>query len=120
MGEASPRVGDDADRNGHQWYSVQLAAAILAEKIARPPVLLGVLIRDQRVEDRHDLAAHFVDGEEGNDENEVVPADVPHEPGFADDALHDVAENLCEDANDAVALAIRVAVVEFLEVIEIR
>src|SRR4051794_4875618 len=35
-------VRDYADRHRHQWYSMKLAAAILAEEISGAPVLLRV------------------------------------------------------------------------------
>ena len=55
--EAPALVRHDADRHRHQWYTVQLSAAILAEEISGAPILLGILKRNQRVEDGHDLGA---------------------------------------------------------------
>ena len=112
-------VRHDADRHRHQWYTVKLSAAILAEKISGSSIRLRVLKRDQRVEDRHDLGAHLVHVAERNDVDEIVAADVPDETVFATHALHDVVQDLRENPNDAIALVVRVAIVEFLEVIEI-
>ena len=57
--EAPAFVRHDADRHRHQWYTVKLSAAILAEEIAGATILLRVLKRNQRVEDRNDLGADF-------------------------------------------------------------
>src|SRR6185503_21140259 len=103
-----------ADRHRHQWYSVQLASAILAEEIARSPVLLRILKRDQRIEDRHDLRADLGNRRGRNDEDEIVAADVADESLLVTAALHHVVENLRENANDAIALVVRIAIVEFL------
>jgi len=119
MGKVPTFVGDHTDRHGHQWYTMQLAPAILAEKISRPPILLRVLIRNQHVEHRHDLAAALVHRRCGDDENEIISADVADESILVANAFDDVMENLRENANDAITLVIRIAVVEFLEMIEV-
>src|SRR3712207_9370169 len=43
--ELPPLVGYDADRDGHEGHAVQLPSAVLAEEVARPPILFGVLVR---------------------------------------------------------------------------
>src|SRR5215217_5337763 len=48
--EMSALVRDDANRDSHEWHTVQLAASVLAEEIAGATILLGVLIRDEQVE----------------------------------------------------------------------
>ena len=47
------------------------------------------------------------------------PPMCPTNPSSLTHALHDVVEDLRENADDAIALVVRVAIVEFLEVIEI-
>ena len=42
-----------------------------------------------------------------------------HESVLVANSLHDVMKNLCEDANDAIALVVRVPIVELFEMIEV-
>ena len=98
---------------------MQLPAPVLAEEVAGAAILLGVLIRDERIKtDR--ISAH-VSGTvaAGDDEDEVVASDVTDEPAFAADPFHDVVQDLGEDANHAIAVVVAVPIVEFLEVIEV-
>src|SRR6185437_16324070 len=107
------------DRHRHQWYTVKLSAAILSEKITRAAILIRILVRRERVEDRHDLGAGLRHGGDRDDEDEVVAADVPDESVLVTQAFDDVVEDLREDANDAIALVVGVSVVELFEVIEV-
>ena len=47
MREVTPLVRHDADGDRHERHPMQLSAPVLAEEIARAPVLLGILIRDR-------------------------------------------------------------------------
>jgi len=112
-------VRHDADGHGHQRHTVQLTSTILAEKIARPPVLVIVLQRDQGIEDVEYLAADRTDFLRRNDEDEVVATDVSHESARAEQALDHVVEDPGQEVDDPIAVVVAVAVVEFLEVIEV-
>ena len=98
---------------------MQLAAPVLAEEVPRPPVLLVVLQRDQRVEHVEDLAADRADLRRRNDEDEVVATDVPDEPARTEQPLHDVVQDPGQQVDDPVAVVVAVAVVELLEVVEV-
>ena len=76
--------------------------------------------RNERVEHRDYFGAHLVHVAQRDDVDEVIATDVADESLFAAHPLHDVVQNLRENANDAIALVVRVAIVEFLEVIQIR
>src|SRR4051794_27607235 len=96
-----------------------MPAAVLAEEISRASILLGVLVRRQQIERCDDLAAYRRDRVVRNDEDKVVAADVPDESVFAAGALHDVVEELGENADHPVAFVVTVAVVEFLEMVQV-
>ena len=91
----------------------------MPKKYPGATILLRILIRDQRVEDRDDLGADL--GHRGNrdDEDEIVAADVADEALLVTHAFDDVVQNLRENSDDAIALVIRVPIVELLEVIEV-
>src|SRR5689334_20524729 len=115
----APVVGDHADRHRHEWNAVQLPAPILAKEVAGATILLRGPVRDERVEHADDLRTGLRDERRGDDEDEVVAPDVSDEAVLAADALHDVVENLGEDPDDAIAVVVRVAIVELLEVVEV-
>src|SRR5438046_8329130 len=98
---------------------MELAAAIFAKIVPRAPVLLVVLVRDQRVEHLEHLAAHVGDRVERDDEDEVVPADVPDEPAVAEQSFHDVVEDARQDVDDPIAVVVAVAIVVLLEMIQV-
>src|SRR5438132_9212235 len=120
MGEAAVLVGDDADRQRHQRHAVQLTAPVLAEIVPRPPVLLVVLWRDRWVEHLQHLPAYVRDGVERDDEDEVIPADMPHESTVAEHPFHHVVQDAGQDIDDAIAVIVAVAIVVLLEMIQIR
>src|SRR5437588_8133403 len=117
MGEAAVLVGDDADRQGHQRHAVQLTAAVLAEVVPRPPVLLVVLVRNQRVEHFQHLSAYDRDSVERDDEDEVVSADMPHESTLRQHPFHHVVQDAGQDIDNAIAVIVAVAIVVLLEMI---
>ena len=119
VGKPAVLVRDDADRQRHQRHAVQLAAPILTEVIAGPPVLFVVLIRYQRVEHFEHLAARVWNGIEWDDEDEIVSADVPDEPPTAQQSLHDVVQNARHQVDDPIAVVVAVAIVELLEMVEV-
>src|SRR5436309_8046052 len=100
-------------------HAVQLTAPILAEVVPGPAVLLVVLVRNQRVEHLEHLAAHVGDRVEWDDEDEVVPADVPDEPAVAEQSFHDVVEDARQDVDDPIAVVVAVAIVVLLEMIQV-
>ena len=113
-------VGPHAEGPRHQGHAVQLPAPVLPKKVPRPPVLRAVLNRHERVEHRDDLPAHLLRVGDGHDEDEIVAADVSHEPRARAESAHHLAQNLRETIDHPVAVVITVAVVEFLEVVDIR
>ena len=44
-------IRHDTDGHRHQRHAVQLPTAVLAKEIARAPILFGILVGDERVED---------------------------------------------------------------------
>ncbi len=98
---------------------MQLPAPVLAEVVPRTPVLLVVLVRDQRVEHLQHLPAHVRDRVEGDNEDEVVSPDVPDEAALRQDPLHHIVQDARQDVDDAIAVVVAVAVVVLLEVVEI-
>src|SRR5215213_9500134 len=120
MGKPAMPVGHDADRQRHQGNPMQLAPAIFPEEIARPAILVVVLQGHQRVEHLENLTAYGTDVLCRNDEDEVVPPDVPHEASRPQETLYHVVEDPGENVDDAIALVVTVAIIEFLEVIQVR
>src|SRR5205823_4339040 len=110
--EAAVLVGDDPDRQSHQRHAVQLTAPILAEVVPGPAVLLVVLVRNQRVEHLEHLAAHVGDRVERDDEDEVVPPDVPDEPAVAEQSFHDVVEDARQDVDDPIAVVVALELIQ--------
>src|SRR3954469_4149992 len=119
MGKPAMPAGYDADRQSHQGDPMELAPAIFPEEIAGPAVLVVVLQRNQSVEHLENLAAYRTDVLCRYDEDESVSPDVPHESSRPQQALYHVVENPGEDVDDAIALIVTVAIVEFLEVIQV-
>src|SRR5688500_1857741 len=117
--EVATFIGDDSDRDRHERHAMQLPATILPKIVSCAPILLRILKGDERIEDRHDLLTGLRDGRRRNNKDEVVTTDMPNEPGFAADALHDVVEDLRQYTNDTVAIKIAIPVVVFLEMIEV-
>ena len=99
---------------------MQLAPPILAEKVSCAPVLVIVLQRNQGVEHRDDLAADDADLRRWDHEDEVVAADVPHEPAGIQHPLDHIVQDARQQVDDPVAVVVAVPVVELLEVVEIR
>src|SRR5690348_3341509 len=96
-----------------------MSPSILTEEISRSPVLLGILIRRQQIKSRYDFSAHRRNRVVRNDEDKIIAADVPDESFFATCSLHNVVEQLRQNPDHAVAFVVAVAVVEFLEVVEV-
>src|SRR3954451_24163193 len=117
MGKPAMPVGHDADRQSHQGDPMELPPAIFPEEVARPAILIVVLQRNQGVEHLENLAAYRADVLSRYDEDEVISPDVTHKPSRPQQALYDVMENPGENVDDAIALIVTVAIVEFLKVI---
>ena len=98
---------------------MQLAAPVLAEVVPRAAILLVVLIRDQRIEHEQDLVAHQRDLRQRDHEDEVVSADVSDESLRPQHPLDHVVQNPRQEIDHPVAVVIAVAIVEFLEVIQV-
>src|SRR5213594_2899979 len=75
-------VRHDADRQRHQRHSMQLAALVLAEIIARAAVLLVVLIRHERIEHIEYFAAHGPMLSIGSTKMKSSPPMCPTKPCF--------------------------------------
>src|SRR5436305_13558922 len=97
-----------------------MSATVLTKEISRAPVLLGILVRREQIECRHDLAANRGNRVVRNDENKIIAANVANESFFAACSLDDVVQQFSQDPDHAVAFVVAIAVVEFLEVIKIR
>src|SRR5258705_7199438 len=98
---------------------MKLAASVVAEEIAGTTVLLRILIGNEEIEHVHDLRAGFSHRLRRHDEDEVVATDVSDEALLSTQPLHDVVQDLREYSNDAIAVVVRVPVVELLEVVEV-
>src|SRR5207245_7236180 len=99
---------------------MQLAAAVLPEIVARPAVLLVVLVRNEGVEHLQYLTAHVGDRVERDDKDEVVPPDMPDKPPVAEHPLHYVVEDAGQDIDHPIAVVVAVAIVVLLEMIQVR
>src|SRR5207237_3526420 len=99
--------------------TVQLSPPILAEIIARPAVLLVVLIRDQRVEHIENLRADDADAVDGKNKNKIIPTDMPNKAVLPDHPTHHIMKNAREEIDHPIAVVVAVTVVVFLEVIEV-
>src|SRR5213083_458157 len=108
------------DRRGqrHQGHAMQLAAPVLAEIIARPAVLLVVLIRHQCIEHVEHLAAHRRDALDRQHADEVIAADVSDKTLLPEHATHDVVQDAGEQVDHPIAVVVAVAIVVFLEVVQ--
>ena len=98
---------------------MQLATAILPEEISHAAILLGILPRHQFIEDVHDFVADPGHGRQRDGEQEVVATDVAHESLRAAEPLHHIVQNAGEQPDHLIAMMITVAIVEFLEMIQI-
>src|SRR5437868_12439788 len=98
---------------------MQLAAPILAKKVTCPAVLFRVLKWNEDVEYRDDLRTHLVHGTNWDDENEVITTDVSNKTFFPARPLAYVVQDHRENPDHAIAIVVRISVVEFLEVVEI-
>src|SRR5256885_17090348 len=99
---------------------MQLAAAVLPEIVARPAVLLVVLVRDEGVEHLQYLTAHVGDRVERDDKDEAVPADMPDEPPGAEHPLHYVVEDPGQDIDHPIAVVGAGAIVGLPDMIPVR
>src|SRR5436309_15501652 len=88
--------------------------------LPRPPALLVVLAGDQAVDPLQPPPAYVRDGVDRNDEDEVIPADMPHESTVAEHPFHHVVQDAGQDIDDAIAVIVAVAIVVLLEMIQIR
>src|SRR5688572_18469021 len=118
MRERAVLIRDDSDRQRHDRHPEDITAPVTPEEVARAAVLLGVLIRDQLIEDLEDQLAAGTHLIQRDVEDEIVATDVTDE-AFRGVSLHDVAQQTGEHADDAVALVVAVAVVELLEVVQV-
>ena len=83
MIECLELIGHDPNRQGHERNAVHAAATVLAKKITRAAVFLGVLVRDQLVEKVDDLVSRRLQVLHGYVVDEVVSTNVPHEPAWS-------------------------------------
>src|SRR5215212_3791389 len=98
---------------------MELPTSVLPEKVPGAPILIVILERNERIEDLENFAAHWTDVARRDDEDEVVAADVPHEPPRPHQSLHDIVQNPGQDIDDPIAVVVAVAIVELLEVVQI-
>jgi len=85
---------------------MQLAAPILSKIVAGATVLFGVLVRHNGVEDGHHFAADLLHRLHRDHEQEIVTADMPHEAALRHRALHDIVQDLRQNADHAVAVVV--------------
>src|SRR5437868_2430620 len=101
-------------------HPIELAPAILAEEVAGAAILLRILVRREQIERGHNLSTNRRDRVVRYYEDKIIAANVPDKSVLAAGSLHHVVQKLGENADHAIPLVVAVAIVEFLEVIEIR
>src|SRR5690348_7038037 len=99
---------------------MQLSAPILAEVVSGLAILLRILVRHQRIEHGQNFLTDLRHGGDGDDKDKVIATNMANETVTRADPAYDVMQDLRENPDDAIALEVAVAIVVFLEVIDVR
>src|SRR6185437_7937713 len=86
--ECSPLVRHDADAHRHERNAMQLSAPVLAEIISRLPILFGILIGHEQIENGDDLLADLRRLPHRHEEDEVVATNMSDEAAFWREPTH--------------------------------
>jgi hypothetical protein len=119
MRELAVLVGHDADGQRHDGHPQDVTASIASQEVTGFAIVFRVLVGDEFVKDLEDQLARGLHLVEGYVEDEVITTDVTDE-ALLGEPLHDIVQQSGEHADDAVPLVVAVAVVELLEVIQVR
>ena len=95
---------------------MDVPSTVFPKEVPHLPVFLRVLVV---IKERDDLVACLFEMIHGDVEDEIVTADVSDKPSRSQ-TPHDIAQDLGQQPDDAVTVLVSIAIVEFLEVIEVR